>query len=70
MPSPEGLEPPADDGLRSFQFGLYSLLLLTSLVAGALALLRPLNLPPSLYGAWAAYAIALAIYVAFRGVHL
>jgi len=49
------------------QFGLRSLLLVTTLVAAVLALLRPLNLPTVLYAIFAGYTMVIAGYLLLRG---
>jgi hypothetical protein len=52
------------------QFSLLSLLTLTAVSAGVLALVRTLNLPPSVKLIFAAYAILMAAYVLLRGMSL
>lgn len=53
-----------------FQFGISSLLLLTAVVAVVLAVLRPLDLPPTFHFAMAGYAILVLGYGVLRGVFL
>jgi hypothetical protein len=55
---------------RGWQFSLFSLLVLTTLSAAVLALLRPLALPPGIKLIGAGYAILLAAYILLRGVAL
>lgn len=57
----DGLRPPS-----RFQFSLFSMLVLTALVAGILALLRPLMLPGFVYVAFAVYAILWTSYFVLR----
>ena len=52
------------------QFSVLSLLALTTVSAGALALVRPLNLPPGVKLIFAGYAILMSAYVLLRGVAL
>jgi hypothetical protein len=52
------------------QFSLLSLLALTTVSAGVLAFLRPLDLPPGIKLGCAAYAILMAAYVLLRGAAL
>jgi len=52
------------------QFSVLSLLALTTVSAGVLALVRPLNLPPNVKLIFAGYAILMAAYVMLRGVAL
>ncbi|HPM80927.1 MAG TPA: hypothetical protein PLF81_09515 [Candidatus Anammoximicrobium sp.] len=52
------------------QFSVLSLLTLTTVSAGVLALVRPLNLPPGVKLVFAGYAILMAAYVLLRGVAL
>ena len=54
---------------RRFQFGILSLVSLTVVTAGVLALLRPLDLPPWLHLILAAYAIVFCGYFILRGIH-
>jgi uncharacterized membrane protein len=49
------------------QFGLRSLLLVTTVVAAVLALLRPLELPTVLYAILAGYTMVIAAYLLLRG---
>jgi hypothetical protein len=53
-----------------FQFGISSLLLLTAVVAVVLAVLRPLDLPPTFRFATAGYAIVILGYGVLRGAFL
>ena len=53
-----------------WQFSVLSLLALTTVSAGALALVRPLNLPPGVKLIFAGYAILMSAYVLLRGVAL
>jgi hypothetical protein len=53
-----------------FQFGLLSLICLTAVTAGVLALLRPLDLPAWAHVVFAAYAIVFAAYIILRGIHM
>lgn len=67
----ERLKPAADaERGQGCQFSVFSQLLLTTLTAGILAVLRPLRLPPSMRMALGAYAMLLAVYLAFRGLDL
>ena len=59
-----------DQRRSPFQFGISSLLLLTSVVAVVLAVLRPLDLPPTFHFAMAGYAILVLGYGVLRGVFL
>jgi hypothetical protein len=52
------------------QFSVLSLLALTTVSAGVLALVRPLNLPPGVKLIFAGYAILMSAYVLLRGVAL
>ncbi len=52
------------------QFSVLSLLTLTTVSAGVLALVRPLKLPPGVKLIFAGYAILMAAYVLLRGVAL
>ena len=52
------------------QFSVLSLLALTTVSAGVLALVRPLNLPVGVKLIFAGYAILMAAYVLLRGVAL
>ena len=65
METPRGTEP-----RLGAQFSLLSLLTLTAVSAGTLALVRTLNLPPSVKLIFAGYAILMAAYVLLRGVAL
>lgn len=65
METPRGTEP-----RLGVQFSLLSLLTLTAVSAGALALVRTLNLPPSVQLIFAGYAILMAAYILLRGVAL
>ena len=65
METPRGTEP-----RLGVQFSLLSLLTLTAVSAGTLALVRTLNLPPSVKLVFAGYAILMAAYVLLRGVAL
>ena len=58
------------DTNSGFQFHLSSVLLLTTVSAAILALLRPLQLPALVYFGFAAYAIVLSGYLVLRGFFL
>lgn len=53
-----------------FQFGILSLLSLTTIAAVVLALLRPLDLPPLLFAILAGYAILTVGFTVLRGSFL
>jgi len=65
METPHGTEP-----RLGMQFSLLSLLTLTTVSAGLLALVRTLNLPPNVKLIFAGGAILMAAYVLLRGVGL
>jgi len=53
-----------------FQFGILSLLSLTTVAAVVLALLRPLDLPPLLHAILGGYAILTLGFIVLRGSFL
>jgi hypothetical protein len=68
---PTSAEKPAPAAARTgWQFGLLSLLGLTSVSAAVLAVLRPLQLPPYAKMMLGGYALVLTGYVLLRGIQL
>lgn len=58
--------PPISPRPARFQFGLWSLLVLTTIVAASLSLVRALDLPPLARVVLAGYAILMGGYLVLR----